>query len=135
METLRYGTPKQRKRVLENMKLDMLKTLINIIGHVLETRRVQPRYADTFATLLDKKVSLREKMSVIRRDGHKYLPKFLKIVGKDVEIYKPKEYQRTLKDCPLCEKTALVKLSNHLFNVHKYKERKNLLKQAKNSEK
>ena len=133
METLRFGTPKQRKNVLENMTLSMLKTLINIIGHVLETQSVQPRYADTFTTLLDKKISLKEKMKVMRRDGYKYLPSFLKIVGNDVEIFKPKEYERPLKDCPLCEKRAFVKLSNHLYNVHKLKDRKELLKRAKKS--
>jgi len=142
MEVLRDGSVQERKHVLSTISITLLKTLLNVIGNVLENetyedriikRQVLQRYASTYATLLDREVPLKEKKKLLQKAGYVYLPIFLEIVGDDVEEFAPKEQGRTLKDCPVpkCRSKQLKKLSNHLHDVHRIQNRKEWLQQAK----
>ena len=129
MDELRDGTVSDRKEVLKNMNSKLLKTLVTIIGNVLETdtynddiikRKVLSKYRRAYSDLLDRDVPLYEKKKILQKAGHVYLPIFLEIVGDDVEKFEPKQQIRTLKDCPVhkCKSKQLKKLSNHLKQVH-----------------
>jgi len=144
MDVLRDGNVSERKEVLKNMSIKLVKTLVNIIGNVVETDRyiddiikpeVLSRYKSAYEDLLDIDIPLQERKKILQKAGHVYLPIFLEIVGDDAEIFEPKEVNRTLKDCPVhkCKSKQLKKLSNHLKQVHGIKDRKELLKQAKES--
>ena len=142
LDVLRDGSVQERKHVLHTISITLLKTLLNVIGNVIENeayedriikRQVLQRYASTYATLLDREVPLKEKKKLLQKAGYVYLPIFLEIVGDDVEEFIPKEQGRTLKDCPVpkCRSKQLKKLSNHLNDVHRIKNRKEWLQQAK----
>ena len=57
------------------------------------------------------------------------MPTLLEIIGDQIKTLLPQH--RNKKNCPLCDKKALVKLSNHLKQVHKLTgtDRKRLLRQ------
>ena len=144
MEELREGTVSERKEVLKHMNNKLLKTLVNIIGNVLENktykdriikRKVLSKYPCAYDNLLDKGVTLHEKKKILEKAGYIYLPIFLEIVGDDTEQFEPKEQGRTLKDCPVpkCKSKRLKKLSNHLHDVHGINDRQEWLEQAKES--
>jgi len=144
MEELRDGTVSERKEVLKNMNNKLLKTLVNIIGNVLETktykkkiikRKVLSKFRCAYEDLLDRKVPLHEKKRILQKTGYIYLPIFLDIVGDDTEQFEPKEQGRTLKDCPVpkCKSKRLKKLSNHLHDVHGINDRQEWLEQANES--
>ena len=144
MEELRRGTVSERKEVLRNMNMKLLKTLVNIIGNVLETDtyeddiikpEVLSKYTSAYSQLFDRDVPLQDKKKIMQKAGHVYLPIFLDIIGDDVEKFEPQEVNRTLRDCPVrgCKSKQLKKLSNHLKQVHGINDRKELLQQAKES--
>jgi len=144
MDELRDGTVSERKEVLKNMNNKMLKTLVNIVGNVLENktyknkiikRKVLSKYSCAYEDLLDRKVPLHEKKRILQKTGYIYLPIFLEIVGDDTEQFEPNEQSRTLKDCPVpkCKSKRLKKLSNHLHDVHGINDRQEWLEQAKES--
>jgi len=144
MDELRDGTVSERKEVLRNMNNKLLKTLVNIIGNVLENktykdriikRKVLSKYSCTYEDLLNRGVPLHEKKKILKKAGHVYVPIFLEIVGDDTEEFAPKEQSRTLKDCPVpkCKSKRLKKLSNHLHDVHGINDRLEWLEQAKES--
>ena len=144
MDVLRDGTVSERKEVLKNVNTKLVKTLVNIIGNVVETDtyiediikpEVLSRYTSAYEDLLDRDVPLQERKKILQKAGHVYLPIFLEIVGDDVEKFEPKEVNRTLRDCPVrgCKSKQLKKLSNHLKQVHGINDRKELLQQAKES--
>jgi len=146
LDVLRDGTVQERKDVLVTINMYLLKTLLNIIGNVLENetfedriikRDILSRYTDTYTTLLDRKVSLKEKQKLLQKSGYIYLPIFLEIVGDDVDAFLPNKVNRTLKDCPVagCRSKRLKRLSNHLNNVHKIKDRKHWIQRAISSDK
>ena len=144
MDVLRDGTVSERKKVLKNVNTKLLKTLVTIIGNVLETntykkkiikRKVLSKFTCAYEDLLDRKVPLHEKKRILEKTGYIYLPLFLKIVGDDTEKFEPKEVNRKLKDCPVkgCRSKRLKRISNHLNQVHGIKNRKKWLEQAKES--
>ena len=144
MEELREGTVSERKEVLRNMNNKLLKTLVNIIGNVLESktykkkiikRKVLSKFTCAYEDLLDRNVPLHEKKRILQKNGYIYLPIFLEIVGDDTEQFEPKEQGRTLKDCPVpkCKSKRLKKLSNHLHDVHGINDRQEWLEEAKES--
>ncbi len=119
MEQIRYGTVTQKKEAIKNVTKKELKTIINVIGNVLDDYQedmmphlhVLRKFTSTFMTLLDKETSLDDKKEILQRQGHKYLPIFLEIIGEDIESFAPKERKRRLKDCPICEKKATETIS------------------------
>ena len=144
MDVLRDGTVSEMKEVLKNMNSKLLKTLVTIIGNVLETdtykkkiikRKVLSKYTGAYEDLLDRGVPLYKKKKILQKAGPVYVPIFLKIVGYDTEKFEPKEVNRRLKDCPVkgCRSKRLKRISNHLLQVHGIKNRKKWLEQAKES--
>ena len=124
--------------VLNNLTRPVLKSIINIIGNVLNNpqfhisqtqKRVLKPYITTYAFLLDKKQSPGDKKDVLQEEGEAFLSTFLDIVGDDISLFIP--VGRTRKDCPKCGKEDLLKLSNHLLQVHNIsgEERKQLLQE------
>ena len=113
---------------------------LNVIANVLHNSafrnhinerhtRVIDQHKATFKTLLDKKVELDRKSSLLRQHGHLFMPTLLEIIGDQIKTLLPQH--RNKKNCPLCDKKALVKLSNHLKQVHKLTgtDRKRILRQ------
>lgn len=113
---------------------------LNVIANVLHNSalrnrinerhtRVIDQHKDTFKTLLDKEVELDRKISLLRQHEHLFMPTLLEIIGDQIKDLLPQH--RNKKNCPLCDKKALVKLSNHLKQVHKLTgtARKRLLRQ------
>ena len=113
------------------LKLDIrdVKTLLNVIRNVIdnpdfkdcitaEHRKILKPYQNTFAKLLDDKVKLSDKRKLLQRDGAEYLPTFLEIIGDELDECIPRQIKRNRKDCPVCGKENLAKLSNHLADVH-----------------
>ena len=47
-----------------------------------------------------------------------YLPIFLDIIGTDIEQFLPRKPNRRRKDCKICGKKNILKISNHLAQVH-----------------
>ena len=142
MEQIRHGTVKEKKEAIKNITSKEVKTLINVIGNVLDDYQydmmdhlhVLRKFTSTFMRLLDKEIPLYRKKSMLQRQGYKYLPIFLEIIGEDLEPFEPKERKRRLKDCPVCGKERLKRLANHLREVHKITDRRELLQQATLSE-
>ena len=145
MDTLRDGTVQERKYVLSTISMALLKTLLNIIGNVIENdtyedriikREVLLRYTSTYATLLDREVPMKEKKKLLQKKGYVYLPIFLEIAGDDIEEFIPKVQNRTLKDCPVpkCKSKRLKKLSNHLKQVHDVNSTEKWMQKARVSE-
>ncbi len=137
-EKIRFGTVTERRRTIRNLSIKKVKTLINIIGTIIENQdygsddeTILTRYTSTFRKLLDKKVPLKEKKELLQKAGHVYLPIFLNIIGPNTSNFAPKERKRVSRDCPICNSKNLKKLSNHLKQVHDIHDRKDLLKQAK----
>ncbi len=125
--------------VLDNLTRPVLKSVVNIIGNVLNNpefhisqrqKRILKPYIKSYAFLLDKKESPEAKKQLLQERGEAFLPTFLEIVGDDIRLFIP--VGRTRKDCPMCGKEDLVKLSNHLLQVHNItgEERKRLLNTA-----
>ena len=144
MELLRDGSIQERKGVLSTISAPLLKTLLNVIGNVIENetyegriikREVLRQYASTYTTLLDRRVPMKEKKKLLQKAGYVYIPIFLEIVGDDVEDFTPKEDKRKRKDCPVCNTKGLKRLPNHLRQVHGLKNTKELMDQAKESDK
>jgi len=144
MDVLRDGTVSEMKEVLKNMNSNLLKTLVTIIGNVVETdtykkkiikRKVLSKYIRDYDDLLDRGVPLYKKKKILQKAGAVYVPIFLKIVGYDTEKFEPKEVNRRLKDCPVkgCRSKRLKRIGNHLHDVHGIKNIKELLRQAKES--
>ena len=142
MEELRDATVSERKEVLKHMNNKLLKTLVNIIGNVLETktykkkiikRKVLSKYTGAYEDLLDRGVPLYKKKNILQKAGHVYVPIFLEIVGDDVEKFEPNEVNRTLRDCPMCKSKRLKRLPNHLRQVHGITNTNELIKESKKS--
>ena len=126
----------ERKKVISNLKIKEVKTLINILGYIIENEDYEKndtlaRYVPTFRKLLDKQISLADRKQLLQKAGHIYVPILLDIIGDDMQEFEPRYRKRNERDCPLCKSKGLKKLSNHLKQVHGIKERCNLLKQAK----
>jgi len=145
LDLLRDGTLQERREVLATITMSQLKTLLNIIGNVLENetyadriikRDVLLRYTDTYTTLLDRRVPLQTKKKLLQKAGYIYLPIFLEIVDDDVEDFIPKEVNRRLKDCPVpgCRSKRLKRLPNHLRQVHGVNYTEGWIQKAKESE-
>ncbi len=117
----------------------VLKSIVNIIGNVLndpafeitptQKRTLRP-YISTYIFLLDKDESPKAKKQLLQEKGEAFLPTFLDIVGDKISLFT----NRTRKDCPVCGKEDLLKLSNHLKQMHNITgdERKRLLKHGFN---
>ena len=117
----------------------VLRSIVNIIGNVLnnpsfemtqaQKRKLRP-YITTYAILLDKDESPSVKKQLLKEKCEAFLPTFLDIVGDDIGLFTT----RTHKDCPVCGKENLLKLSNHLKQTHNITgdERKRLLKHGFN---
>ena len=114
---------------LQKMDMRGVKTLLNVIRNVIDNpdfkdcilphhKRILKPYQNTFAKLLDDKVKLTDKRKLLQRDGEEYLPTFLEIIGNQLDDCIPRQENRKRKDCPLCGKKNLVKLSNHLADIH-----------------
>ena len=121
------------------LTIPVLKAIVNIIGNVLnspefEMTQAQKRtlrpYVRAFAFLLDKEESPEAKKQLLQEKGEAFLPTFLDVVGDEITLFTG----RTRKDCPVCGKEDLLKLSNHLRQMHNIRgeERKQLLKISKN---
>ena len=143
LDVLRDGSVQERREVLHTISITLLKTLLNMIGNVLENeayedriikREVLQRYGSTYTTLMDRKVPLQKKKKLLQKAGYIYLPIFLEIVGDDVDEFAPKEVNHTLKDCPLCNTKRLKRLPNHLRQVHGIKDTKEWIQKAKESD-
>ena len=104
-----------------------VKTLLNVIRNVLDNTDFRKRfssrqikilkpYKKTYDRLLDDRVRLSDKRKLLQKEGDTYLPTFLDIIGEELEDCQPIERRR--RDCPLCGKENLVKLSNHLADMH-----------------
>lgn len=109
----------------KNIKTPKLKAILNIIYNVLnnKTIKINPKqanvlkpYQQTYKKLLNKKISLDKKKVLLRKHGHVYLPVFIDIIGEDIKHFWPKGRRR--RDCPVCGKQGLVRLSNHIKKVH-----------------
>ena len=135
MEALEVGDV---PTVLDNLTRPVLKSIVNIIGNVLNNpefhisqtqKRLLKPYISSYVFLLDKKQSPEDKKDILQEKGEAFLPTFLDIVGDDISLFIP--VGRTRKDCPKCGKEALLKLSNHLLQVHNIRgeERKRLLQE------
>ena len=129
IELLLAGDTSEKKDVLKNMNKAFVKMLLNVIYNVVNgsevtirpnQRRILKRYNNVYKTLLNKKISLNRKVQLLRRDGHVYLPVFLDIIGSDIEHLLPRSstYIRKRQSCRICRKENLVKISNHLAQVH-----------------
>ena len=137
-EKIRSGTVSERRRTIRDLSIKKVKTLINIIGTIIENQdydsddeAILTRYSSAFRKLLDKKIPLKEKKQLLQKGGHVYLPIFLNIIGSNTSNFAPQERKRVTRDCPICNSKNLKKLSNHLRQVHGIHDRKDLLKQAK----
>ena len=127
IDLLRSGDTSERKDVLRTMNKTFVKFLLNVMYNVLngsdvtiranQARIIKP-YNNVYKTLLNKKISLDRKVQLLRRDGHVYLPVFLDIIGTDIEHLLPRKPNRRRKDCKICGKKSLLKISNHLAEVH-----------------
>ena len=117
----------------------VLKSVVNIIGNVLNNptfeitetqKRILRPYISTYIFLLDKDKSPKAKKLLLQEKSEAFLPTFLDIVGDKISLFTT----RTHKDCPVCGKEDLLKLSNHLKQVHNITgvERKRLLKNGFN---
>ena len=144
LDVLRDGTVQEIKHVLPTISMSVLKTLLNVIGNVINNdtyedriikRKVLQRYGDTYATLMDRKVPLQKKKKLLQKAGYIYLPIFLEIVGDDVDEFVPRVVKRKLKDChvPGCRSKRLKRIANHLHDVHGITDRQEWLEQAKES--
>ena len=102
--------------------------------HVLQNEQVERKYLSTYKTLLDKGEPMKLKKALLQKNGHKYLPMFLDSVSEDLDDFIPRDRDRTRRDCAVCGKKGLKKLSNHLKQVHGIEDRKALLQQAKETE-
>ena len=117
----------------------VLRSIVNIIGNVLnnpafeitptQMHTLRP-YINDYIFLLDKDESPKAKKLLLQEKGNAFLPTFLDIVGDDINLFT----NRTRKDCPVCGKENLLKLSNHLKQVHNITgvERKHMLKHGFN---
>ena len=126
----------ERKKVISDLKVKEVKTIINILGYVIENENYEKndtlvRYVPTFRKLLDKQIPLTQRKQLLLKAGHIYIPILLDIIGDDMQEFEPRYKKRSERDCPLCKSKGLKKLSNHLKQVHGVKERRDLLKQAK----
>ena len=128
------------KKALARLDVRTVKTLLNVIRNVIdnptfkecitpEHKKILKPYHNTFAKLLDDQLNLSEKRKLLQKDGDKYLPTFLDIIGDELENCIPRKVNRKRKDCPVCGKENLLKLSNHLKEVHHIdgEKRKNML--------
>ena len=79
MDELRDGTVSERKEVLKNMNKKLLKTLVNIIGNVLENktyknkmikRKALLKYSCAYEDLMDRYVPLHEKKRILQKTGY-----------------------------------------------------------------
>ena len=138
MDALESGNVRE---VLNNLTIPVLRAVVNIIGNVLhnpqfrmtaQQKRTLKPHAATYKFLLNRKVSPEAKKRVLRKKGATFLPTFLDVVGDDLQLFLPREVNRKRKNCPVCGKKNLLKLSNHLGRVHNLKgeERKEKLQEA-----
>ena len=124
LEELQEG---DAKAILTRLDTHTVKTLLNVIRNVIDNPAFKERittehknilkpYHSTFAKLLDDQVKLSTKRRLLQKDGDKYLPTFLDIIGDELNECEPIE--RKKRTCPLCKKKNLFKLSNHLADMH-----------------
>ena len=125
--------------VLDNLTRPVLKSIVNIIGNVLNNsefhisqaqKRILKPYISTYTLLLDKRQSLEDKKYILQQKGAAFLPTFLDIVGDDISLFMPEKVNRSRRTCPVCGREDLLKLSNHLRQVHNITgdERRRMLK-------
>ena len=128
--------------VLLKLTTPVLRSIVNIIGNVLNNseftisptqKRVLRPYVSSYLFLLDKKESSEAKKQLLQETGEAFLPTFLDIVGDDITLFT----ERNRKQCPVCGKEDLIKLSNHLKQKHNITgdERKHLLKTSNTEQK
>ena len=129
IEVLEHGSTAERKEVLAAMDTSLVKTLLNVIGNVVKNknfnkrinsqhRRLLKPYLKTYEKLLNDDIKLKDKLTLLKRSGHVYLPTFLEIIGEDIIQCTPEQPTRKTYDCPLCPKKNLKRLANHLRCVH-----------------
>ena len=113
-----------------------IRVQLNVIGNVLHnpafTNRIKSHQAQVidqhkakFKTLLDKRIALDRKRALLLKHGHLFMPTLLEIIGDHIKTLLPQH--RNKRNCPLCEKKDLVKLSNHLKQVHNLTGRERIL--------
>ncbi len=126
--------------VLDNLTIPVLRSIVDIIGNVLnnptfEMTQTQKRtlrpYIPAYKFLLDKKKPREAKKRLLQEKGEAFLPTFFDIVGDDINLFVPEKVNRKRKSCPVCGKEDLLKLSNHLKQVHNITgdERRRILKE------
>ena len=147
IQKLKFGSKEDIQNVFREMDTKLLKTLLNGILNVLENdyfeQRITPSYRTKlkpymgiYKQLLNKKIPLKQKLLILQKSGHKYIPTFLKILGDSVyECIPEGSTKRRRRDCPICGKTDLVRLSNHLSQKHNISgsEKKRILQESKNA--
>ena len=117
------------EKALTKLDIRDVKTLLNVIRNVIdnsdfknritpEQRKILKPYHNTFAKLLDDKVKLSDKRKLLQKNGEEYLPTFLEIIGDELDDCIPRQVKYNRKDCPVCGKENLAKLSNHLADMH-----------------
>ena len=139
-EELQEGNAEE---ALTQLDTRAVKTLLNVIRNVLDNtafkerisrthRKVFMRNMTILHKLMSKSRSLKRKKKILQKTGHVYLPAFLEIVGDELEDCIPRQVNRVRKDCPVCGKENLLKLSNHLSRQHGItgEKRKELLKKT-----
>ena len=113
-----------------------LNVIANVLNNSLFANRISEshtavidQHQATFKTLLDKGVALERKRTLLRQQGHLFMPTFLEIIGDQIKSLLPQH--RNKKNCPLCDTKNLIKLSNHLKQIHNLTgdNRKRLLRQ------
>ena len=138
---LRYGSKQDIKYVLNTMNTKLLKVLLNVMVNVLENNHFERRittsyrkklkpFMETYKMLMNEKVPLKQKLVILKKSGERYIPTFLKILGEDAyDLISESSGKRRKRDCPICGKTDLVRLANHLSQKHKISgsEKKQLL--------
>ena len=129
LESLQDEEEEIRKDALLELDIVTLKTLLNVMKNVLdnpafkdsilpEHKKVLKPYLQTIAKLVDKKVTLSEKIKILQKSGHVYLPTSLEIIDDQLDNCKPKPVKRKRRDCPICDAEDLKRLPQHLSNVH-----------------
>ncbi len=134
LRKIRTGTVREKKEAIKKLTVKEIKTLLNVMWHVLQSEQVERKYLYTYKTLLDKGVTMTVKKALLQKNGHKYLPMFLDSVSEDLDDFIPRDRVRTRRDCTVCNKKGLKKLSNHLKQVHGIEDRKALLQKARDKD-
>ena len=127
--------------VLVKLTIPVLRSIVNIIGNVLNNpefhisptqKRILRPYVAAYTFLLDKNESPEAKKQLLQEQGEAFLPTFLDIIGDEISLFT----ERKRKRCPVCGKEGLIKLSNHLKQMHNITgdERKQLLKASQKNE-